>query len=131
VITEVHSSLSVKIGHAELVQVLVSLLSNAGQATGPGPNTVHVHASALEGGRVAIEVSDTGVGMDGATLEHAFEPFYTTKGIGRGRGLGLSVCLGIVESAGGEIRLTSEVGMGTIATVIFLAAANGNELVQP
>ena len=125
VVVEVPEALSVELGHAELLQVLAALLMNAGQAGGGRPNRVRVRAEPSGAGRVALRVSDTGAGMDPATLAHAFEPFFTTRGVGGGRGLGLSVCLGIVEGAGGEIRLESQPGEGTVAHLDLPAALPG------
>ena len=102
--------------YPDLVQLLALLLLNAGQATGPGPNDVMVVAAA-GAEDVTLTVSDTGVGMDEPTRARALEPFFTTRGVGQGRGLGLSVCHGIVTGAGGEIDLRSGVGSGTTVTV--------------
>jgi hypothetical protein len=113
------------LSHPDLVQLLAHLLLNAGQATGREPNEVQVAAEVVSPGRLALRVSDTGTGMDQATLARAFEPFFTTKAVGKGRGLGLSVCLGIVQAAGGEISLESEVGRGTTVTVWLPCRSTG------
>jgi PAS domain S-box-containing protein len=70
---------------------------------------------------VAIRIRDTGMGMDEETRLHAFEPFYTTKDVGRGTGLGLSTVYGIVQQCMGEIAIESQLGKGTTISV-FLPA---------
>ena len=65
------------------------------------------------GAYVCLAVTDTGEGMDEATLAHAMEPFFTTKGIGKGTGLGLSMVHGLTEQSGGRLRLESQPGEGT------------------
>ncbi|HET9638834.1 MAG TPA: ATP-binding protein [Allosphingosinicella sp.] len=82
----------------------------AGQLLAPGPYL-----------RVAI--SDTGVGMDAATLGHAVEPFFSTKGVGRGTGLGLSMVHGLCAQLGGTLYLRSKPGEGTTAEMWLPAAA--------
>jgi CheY-like chemotaxis protein len=65
------------------------------------------------GPHVLIKIRDSGTGMDPLTLSRAFEPFYTTKGVGEGTGLGLSIVHGIIDTHGGVIRLRSRLGEGT------------------
>ncbi len=72
-------------------------------------------------GFVRLTVTDTGHGMDAATLEKATEPFFSTKGVGKGTGLGLSMIHGLVEQLGGEFRLASLVDEGTTAELLFPA----------
>jgi CheY-like chemotaxis protein/anti-sigma regulatory factor (Ser/Thr protein kinase) len=98
-----------------LEQVFVNLLVNAAQAIpegDPDGNEVTVRVR-LEGDRVVVEVSDTGTGIPAEILDKVFDPFFTTKPRGVGTGLGLPTSLGIVTSFGGEITVTSTVGVGT------------------
>ncbi len=73
------------------------------------------------GTKTVLEVSDTGCGMDAETVSRIFEPFFSTKFIGRG--LGLAAVRGIVEGHGGSVRVVSNPGRGTTFTVSFPAAA--------
>jgi len=75
---------------------------------------------------VRLAVKDSGVGMDEATLKRATEPFFTTKEIGKGTGLGLSMVEGLAAQSGGMMRITSEVGIGTVVE-LWLPLSKGDE----
>jgi two-component system NtrC family sensor kinase len=100
-----------------LQQVFLNLFINAIQAMLDGGTLqIRAHTDA-EGHWMIIDVSDTGVGIDPEHLPQIFDPFYTTKQVGRGTGLGLSVTYGIVEKHGGHIEVKSRKGEGTTFTV--------------
>jgi PAS domain S-box-containing protein len=108
-------------------QVFVNLLANAAQAVEaagtPGPHAVRVRtAHDVEADRVVVEIEDSGAGMDEETAKRAFDPFFTTKKAGEGMGLGLAVCLAIVEGAGGWIDLKTARGEGTTFRISLPAA---------
>ncbi|GIE82630.1 hypothetical protein Aph02nite_85800 [Actinoplanes philippinensis] len=105
----------------QIEQMLVNLALNAHDAMPSGGQLV-IDTGLLDA-RVRLRVCDSGRGMPIEVAERAFEPFYTTKGSGEGTGLGLATVYGIVTQAGGEVTLTSEVGLGTTITVLLPAGA--------
>jgi len=150
---------TVRVDPARMEQALVNLAVNARDAMPRGGTLVletrnvrldgklaDADREEVEGEFVAISVTDTGIGMDAEARSHLFEPFYTTKEVGKGTGLGLATVYGIVKQSGGIIRVWSEPGAGTAFTLYLprareeasspqeqrnapIAAAAGNELI--
>jgi len=89
------------------------------------------HPQAEPGPYVLMSVSDTGCGMDAATLANAFEPFFTTKDVDQGTGLGLSTAYGIVRQHQGIIRAHSEVGLGTVFRIYLPALRRSGGIEAP
>lgn len=113
---------------ARLCQVLLNLLLNAAHAIEPGQverNTIRVSARAEGAATVLVEVSDTGCGIPPENLGRIFNPFFTTRPVGKGTGLGLAVCHGIIASHGGELSVESEVGRGATFRVRLPVFAEG------
>lgn len=114
---EVHGQTPlVKADSARLAQVLINLLLNAGQAIEAGTastNEIRVVTSTDEAGRAVIEVHDTGAGIAPRVLPHIFDPFFTTRPEGKGSGLGLAMCHGIIKKMGGTIAVTTQEGQGS------------------
>jgi signal transduction histidine kinase len=113
-------------------QILLNLATNARDAMSGGgflrfgSERVYLneryresHPWAVVGPYVALSVSDTGIGMDKDTLQHALEPFFTTKPVGVGTGLGLSMVYGLMKQHGGLVQLYSEPFRGTVVRLYF------------
>jgi two-component system, NtrC family, sensor kinase len=97
---------AVSLGHEQLMQVILNLVMNAADAVGAG-GKVCIRARE-DHGIVRLIVEDDGPGVDARVQSQLFEPFVTTKEVGKGTGLGLAVCRGLVEAAGGSIGLDAE-----------------------
>ena len=124
----------VRIDPSQLDQIMANLCVNARDAiAGIGKIEIftdnvtvgtveRAHVGELAPGQyVRLVVADSGCGMSAAVMERIFEPFYTTKQLGRGTGLGLATVFGIVKQNGGHIEVTSSVGKGSVFTVYLPA----------
>jgi two-component system cell cycle sensor histidine kinase/response regulator CckA len=112
---------------ARLGQVFVNLIINAAHALNPErreTNEISLTSHTDAQGRAVAEIRDNGCGMTPEVIEKAFDAFFTTKPVGQGTGLGLSVSRGIVQSFGGTITFESGPGRGTLARVVIPASAS-------
>ena len=128
----------------ELHQMIMNLCTNAYQAMGENggllevslgtfkvnSKTIKSYPELQEESYIEVTISDTGCGMDKATLERIFEPFFTTREVGKGTGLGLDTVHGIVKSLGGAIKVYSEPGKGSTFRV-FLPRHDGSLSEEP
>jgi signal transduction histidine kinase len=115
-------SLQVVLPAPKLTQVLLNLVLNAGAAIvadGGGEGCIAIRASAASATHARVEVEDDGPGISPAVRDRLFEPFVTTKQVGEGTGLGLAVCRGLVESAGGEIGVDASRGSGALFYIVL------------
>ena len=107
-------------GHSgQLQQVFTNLVLNAAQAMPNGGALTVASGLGEDGKTVHISFTDTGVGISEENLDKIFEPFFTSKKVGEGTGLGLSVSYGLIKNHGGEIKVRSRLGQGTTFTVVL------------
>ena len=104
----------------QIEQVFLNLLANAADACPPSGGVITI-STRREDQRVAVAISDTGIGIRPEQMDLLFQPFYTTKPEVKGTGLGLSICYGIVQHHQGEICVESQPGKGSTFTVVLPA----------
>lgn len=102
----------VRASQTEIQQVLFNLINNAMDALNESGGKIVINTG-YEGDMVLVEVKDNGPGIPRSDLSSIFDPFYTTKPLGKGTGLGLSICYGILNKIGGNISVSSAVGVGS------------------
>ncbi|MDY6822886.1 MAG: PAS domain S-box protein [Thermodesulfobacteriota bacterium] len=128
---------------AQLHQIAMNLVTNAYHALGEDGGSIFIHLKDVEldkamladmemqPGRYAmLSVADTGCGIQPAIMEKIFDPYFTTKGHGKGTGLGLAVVYGIVKALGGNVNVYSEMGQGTTFNV-YLPLIEKHEETDP
>lgn len=101
----------VYVDRAQIQQVFTNIILNSIHATGNGGN-IKVKTK-MNRDSVDVEISDTGVGISKENIKKVFNPFFTTKEVGKGTGLGLAISYGIIKKHNGEITLESDEGKGT------------------
>jgi CheY-like chemotaxis protein len=116
----------VEVDRAQLQSAILNIASNARDAMKDGGRltiSTQGETGADSTRMIAVEIADTGTGMDEATKDRVFEPFFTTKGTGEGTGLGLSQVYGFASQSGGEVRVDSKPGEGTRMTLLLPCSA--------
>jgi signal transduction histidine kinase len=110
---DIPAALAVKVDVQKMTEALLNLLLNAIQAITTPPGTISITATMdREYQKAVIAVEDTGIGIDENDIQKIFDPFYTTKNVGKGTGLGLAVVYGIIKKHEGTIRVESKLGQG-------------------
>jgi len=107
-----------RVSQSELQQVFLNLINNAIDAMEKRGGSLEIGTKQSDH-TIVVEISDTGPGIPQANLGRIFNPFFTTKPVGKGTGLGLAICYGIVKKLGGEIEVRSELDVGTTFKVIL------------
>jgi len=110
---------SILCNKTQIEQVLVNLLINAKDAVEDCEEKIVFIKAHDKQGKLYIEVSDSGSGIEPSKLDDIFTPFYTTKALGRGTGLGLSISYSIIHQHKGELQVSSEMNKGSTFTVIL------------
>ncbi len=111
----------VRVSISELQQVFLNLINNAIDAMGPKGGRLTL-STRTHDGFVVVDVADTGSGIPAANLNRIFDPFFSTKAVGKGAGLGLSICYGIINKLGGRIEVESTVDVGSTFSVFIPSA---------
>jgi len=102
-----------------ITQVILNLFSNAHDALWEGGEISIATAYDAKSDQIELTISDNGEGIAGEILDKIFNPFFTTRPLGKGVGLGLSIVQGIVRAHGGEVQVASKLGLGTRVTINF------------
>jgi signal transduction histidine kinase len=110
---------SITCSPSQVNQVLLNLLTNAAQAIDGSRGLITVSTRREGADFVAIAVADNGRGIPAGDLSRIYDPFFTTKEVGKGTGLGLTIAYKIVAAHGGRIDVRSEVGAGSTFTVVL------------
>jgi two-component system NtrC family sensor kinase len=120
---------SIKGRSQDLQQAFINILLNAIQAMKDlsGENIITIRTGPGPDGFIRIDFSDSGIGIKQEDMRHIFDPFYTTKPVGRGTGLGLSLVYGIIRTHGGYVEVKSEVDVGTTFSIYLPIAASQNK----
>ncbi|WP_457811961.1 sensor histidine kinase [Sinorhizobium meliloti] len=128
---DIGDELAVLAGSVRLQQVLVNMISNAADAVeGLDDRKLSVRAW-REGGRAVLTVRDRGAGVAPAVAQRIFDPFYTTKGVGRGLGLGLSISYNIIKDFGGSLTVSNHSEGGAVFRIeLALAGETGQEAAE-
>ncbi|ABR63487.1 sensor histidine kinase [Sinorhizobium medicae] len=128
---ELDGDLMVRAGSVRLQQVLVNVISNAADAVeGLDDRTLSVRAW-REDGKAVLTVRDRGGGVAPSVAERIFDPFYTTKGVGRGLGLGLSISYNIIKDFGGSLTVSNHPEGGAVFRIeLALAGQTGREAAE-
>ena len=113
----------VDVDRSQLEAALINLAANARDAM-PAGGVVTIATAEHGPDTFALRVADTGTGMDVQTMQRATEPFFTTKPVGLGTGLGLSQVYGFANQAGGDCVIVSEPGKGTTVTIVLMRGAS-------
>jgi CheY-like chemotaxis protein len=125
---------TVEVDRAQLESALLNIAVNARDAM-PEGGQLDIRTAPVtdpeQGAMIAVSVGDSGTGMDEDTLDRAFEPFFTTKVTGKGTGLGLSQVYGFASQSGGDVRIESTPGRGTVVTLLLPCRGTAREKIAP
>jgi two-component system cell cycle sensor histidine kinase/response regulator CckA len=142
ILLELNSTGTLVMDKTHFEQIILNIVVNARDAM-PSGGQLHITSEDVSQPQVSefgslavnqavlIHIRDTGSGMDEETRAHAFEPFYTTKQVGRGTGLGLATVYGIIQQSKGEITIESQLGKGTRVSILLPAILGSEPMAAP